>query len=378
MILGERPSRLLTLDDEQTLASARADPQAFVEQHPHETMVIDEVQREPQLILAIKATIDRDRRPGRFVLTGSSDLMRLERTPDSLAGRATTLHLQGLSRGERLGRVDDIVALLRDIASRPVEFTTKWRRSDYVAALACGGYPEVHGLEGRLRNTWLDSYLSRIIQRGARDVYRATQPARLQSVMRLIAAQQSGELVKARIAEHASLAASTVTTYLDVLETLFLVSLLPPWTPNLTRREIGRPKAIVSDSALAMRLDRVTEEQLLPLIGSDHLGGLLEGFVVAELLKQSGWSDEDYRLYHYRDRNGLEVDVVIELGDGTVVGLEVKAAKTFKSEHFAGLASLADKLGDRFRGGYVLNTSNTGYQYATRLWGLPISALWEW
>ena len=233
-------------------------------------------------------------------------------------------------------------------------------------------------LTGRLRTTWLDSYLQRIIQRDARDVQRITTPDRLTSLLRLLAANQSGELVKARVAEAANIPATTITTYLDVLETLFLVSTLPPWTPNLTRREVGRPKAIISDSALALRLTRLTEMQLAPLTGSDHIGGLLEGLVVAELLKQSGWSDQEYELFHYRDRNGLEVDIIAELADGTIFGLEVKSSRTFKAEHFNGLRTLRDRLGDRFRGGVVLNSAEAGYQFADRLWGLPISAAWNW
>lgn len=380
MLVADTAAMMFTLDDEATLAAARADPSAFVEQRPDQTMVIDEVQRAPELILAIKAAVDRGRRPGRFVLTGSADLLRLEQTPDSLAGRATTLHLGGLSQGEIGGRPDDFVAHLlgwNQASVPPVTFRTDWDRATYVSALAQGGYPEVQQLTGRLRTTWLDSYLTRVIQRDAQDIYRLTQPARLYSVLRLLAANQSGELVKARIADQAGIPASTITTYLDVLETLFLVSSLPPWTPNLTRRETGRPKAIVSDSALALRLDRVPEAQLLGLSGSDHLGGLLEGLVVGELLKQAGWSDTDFNLFHFRDRNGLEVDLVIELDDGRVFGIEVKAARSFKAEHFAGLRQLADRVGDRFLGGIVLNTSDNGYQYADRLWGLPISALWE-
>lgn len=376
LLASERPARLLTLDDDQTLAAVRADPRTFVDQFPDATLIIDEVQRAPELILAVKAAVDRHRVPGRFILTGSADLLRLERTPDSLAGRAITLHLHGLSQGEQLRRREDFIAGLR-AGAHPPSFTTAWDRSAYVSALARGGYPEVRGLAGRLRNAWLDSYLERVIQRDALDAFGPTQPARLESLLRLLAANQSGELVKARLADQARIPATTITGYLDVLRALFLVDHLAPWTPNLTKREVGRPKTLVSDSALALRLDRLTEGQLTPLVGSDHLGGLLEGLVVTELSKQAGWSDEEFRLFHFRDRNGIEVDLVVELGDGTIFGVEVKASKTFKADHFAGLRGLADRAGSRFLGGIVLNTSEAGYQYAYRMWGLPISALWE-
>lgn len=375
VLASARSARELTLDDRATADAAHNDPQAFVDQFPGQTLVIDEVQREPELLLAIKAAVDRDRTPGRFVLTGSSDLLRLERTPDSLAGRAVTLRLRGLSQGEIAGGPDDFVARLvagDDLSST----TTTWQRRDYAQALAAGGYPEMLRLSGRLRRAWLDSYLERIIQRDARDVLATTQPERLRSLLRLVGANQAGELVKARLAAQAHIPASSITSYLDVLSTLFLVDLLPPWTPNLTRREIGRPKAMVADPALAMRLTGLTGEQLTELTGADHLGGLLEGFVVSELLKQQTWSDVDYGLFHYRDRNGLEVDVTIELGDGSIYGLEVKASQTIKSDHFTGLKVLQERAGRRFRGGIVLGTTQHPVQHGPGLWGLPISALW--
>ncbi|TIH37169.1 ATP-binding protein [Subtercola vilae] len=371
-----RESRLFTLDNEASLDAARADPRGFVDQNPAATIVIDEVQRAPGLILAVKASVDRDRRPGRFILTGSLNLLRLERTPDSLAGRAVTVALHGFSQDELARRRGDFASAVRQ-GARFVDFATTWQRNDYVEALSRGSYPEAQGLSGRLRNVWLDSYLSRILQRDAVEIRRDTQPARLDSVMRLLAANQSGELVKARIAAQANIPASSIGGYLDLLETLFLIATLPPWTPNLTKREVGRAKAIVNDSALAVRLSRLTENQLKSFDGSDHLGALIEGLVVQELMKQSGWSDEEFELFHYRDRNGVEVDVVIEFADGSVFGVEVKAGKTFKAEHFSGLSALAARAGERFLGGVVLNTSDQGYQFSRGLYGLPISALWE-
>lgn len=227
-----------------------------------------------------------------------------------------------------------------------------------------------------MRNLWLDSYVDRIIQRDSRDVRGTTRPERLNSLLRLVAANQSGELVKARLAQDAHLPSTSITAYLDVLTTLFLISTLPPWMPNLTKRELGCPKAVVSDSALAMRLDKVTAQQLQPLTAGGSFGGLVEGMVVSELLKQSGWSAEEYELFHFRDRDGLEVDLIMEFSDGMVAAIEVKASQTFKSDQFKSLVKLKEKLGDRFIGGFVLNTAAQGYQYADRLWGLPIASLW--
>lgn len=375
LLVTDRPSRLVTLDDPATFESSRLDPSGFVDQFPEGTLVIDELQRSPELILPIKASIDRDRRPGRFVMTGSSNLLRLPRTPDSLAGRAVTIELKPLSQGELRGVRDDLMTALR-AAGDVADVTSQMTRTDYVAAIATGGYPEARLLNQRMRNVWFDSYLERLMERDVADVAPRVDSSRVASVLRLLAAGQSGELVKSRISRDSGIPETSVGAYLDLLDTMYLTARLPSWTPNLTSREVARPKSVVVDSGLALRLSRVTEQQLLP-ISSAHLGAAMEGFVVAELVKQQGWSAEEFQLFHYRDRAGLEVDVIVEFYDGSVMGIEVKSGSTFKGEYFAGLRAVRDKLGDRFVGGYVLNTSSKAAAFGDRLWGLPISALWE-
>ena len=371
-----RDARILTLDEEQTLAAAIEDPAGFVNQHRSGVLVIDEIQRHPELTLAIKASIDRDRRPGRFLLTGSSDLLRARRATDSLAGRAATISLRPFSQGELAATLDDFAHRFR--AGIPYEDVhSETTRADYARMIVAGGYPDALNLGDRMRNTWFDGYVERLVRRDARELVSVTDPNRLLSLLRLIAANQAGELVKARFARDAGIPPTSITSYLDTIETLFLVDLLRPWTPNLTSRETGRSKASVTDSGLAARLSRVTEQQLTPLDGTaQHLGALMEGFVVGELLKQQAWSAEEYELFHYRTRDGLEVDVVIEFADGQLLGIEVKSGATFRADHFAALRSLRDRLGDRFAGGIVLNTGDTGYRFGDRLHGLPVSSLW--
>lgn len=377
MLVADRSAVSFTLDNVAHLDAALADPRAFVEQIDNSVTIIDEFQRLPGLSLAIKASIDERRRPGRFLLTGSSDLLRLPGVSDSLAGRAVTHRLRGLSQGELMGRCEDFVAQLV-VGADPLTFTTKWTRAGYAAALARGSFPETQHITPRMRALWLDGYLGRILRRDAAQFPAGGQPARLRSVLALIAANQSGELVKARLAHQSEIPKQSITAYLDVLSSVFLVDQLPPWTPNLTRREIGRPKAAVADSALAMRLNRQTPARVSALTEGTALGGLIEAFAVQELLKQQTWSAQDYALYHFRDRDGSEVDVIIELDDGSVFGVEVKSSSTYKAEQFKGLRELQVAAGSRFRGGIVLGMSDRGYHYAPRLWGLPIAALWEW
>ena len=347
--------------------------------HSDGLLIIDEIQRQPELILALKSAIDADRRPGRFILTGSSDLLRLSRTPDSLAGRAVTIDLYGLSQGEVAGVKEDFASWLL-AGPDAMKVQTTWTRDDYVEALALGGYPEVRTLNSRMRTLWLDSYTDRVLNRDIGDVSRGLSTDRLTSVLRLIAANQSGEMVQTRLARDLDMAKSTIAGYLNALRTMYMTLDLPPWGVNLTSREVSRHKVSVADPALAMRLDRIDPAGLTGSEGLKQravLGGLLEGFVTGELLKQSGWSQHPYHLYHFRDSDGIEVDLVMEFDNGEVVLIEVKASSTYGSDQTAGIRALAKRLGPRFRCGVVLGTSRSGYVLGERLIGLPITALWQ-
>lgn len=381
-MLAPDGSRSLTLDDSGALDAAREDPRGFVEQAGDGLLVIDEVQRLPELTLAVKAAVDRDRRPGRFILTGSSDVARIRGDKDSLAGRALSVRLHPLSQAElrgSLGRgafVDRLLERIDDPAGLAVAVPPS--RVDVVELLLRGGYPSIREAGTRLRTAWLSDYVERLLGVDAREGGGRLDPLRLAAVLRLIAANQSGELVKARIAQEAALSAASVTGYLDALDRLYLTEDLHPWAVNLTAREIGRRKVRVGDSGLAAWLCGASVGLLKDVVrGGKVFGALLEGFVVGELSAQAGWAEVDYRLYHYRDRRGLEVDVIIELGDGRVIAVEVKSAAGLTGRHFAGLTDLKRKLGDRLAAGVVLAPVDEPMRYAEGLWGLPLNTLWE-
>lgn len=375
--IAEPDAVVTNLDHEQTRAAAAADPWGFVTQAGGRQLVVDEIQRMPELTLAVKAAIDADRRPGRFVLTGSASLLRVRGTADSLAGRVARLMLFGLSRGEAFGPVDDFATAVTEWIQSVTSLTSAWTRADYAQMLATGAYPELREASERIRAAWIDGYLQGLIGRDMTELRREVQPARVMSVLRTLAGRQSAELVKAKLADETSVPPRTITGYLDLIHDVGLAASIPPWTPNLAKREIGRPKTFVIDSAVAMWLARLTSTQLTHLDYGEAFGALLEAFVAAELLRQRTWSTRRFDVFHYRDRDGDEVDLVLEFDDGTVVGIEVKSAISFNAKQFKGLARLRDRLGSRFIAGVVLNTGTNGYRYADRLFGAPVSALWE-
>jgi predicted AAA+ superfamily ATPase len=366
-----------TLDDEDVLRSAISDPRGFVQQTPHGLMVIDELRRAPSLMLAIKAEVDANPRPGRFLLTGSSNLLRSTKMPDSLAGRAASVWLSGFSQGELNDAPDDFAAWITSAGVPDPRKQSSWTRQDYMAQMLAGGYPEARAITAQNRRRWFDNYVERLLDRDVADLGRRVSSKGLARILRMIGANQSGELVKSHLASAVGLPESSVNAYLDVLDTLYLTTDLQPWRSNLTSREVGRHKLSVTDSGLALAISRTSAEALALPTASAQLGAALEAFVVAELAKQRVWTSAPFDLYHFRDSTGLEVDIVMEFDDGRVFLIEVKASQTYRPEFTKGIRTLAERLGRRFVGGAVLSTSPTAFRYADHIWGLPIASIWE-
>lgn len=376
-VLASRSGRLLSLDITAVHSAAVADPDGFVRQ-AEGLLVIDEVQRAPQLLRALKGAVDENRAPGRFLVTGSADLLGLAGAQESLAGRAETVALYGLSQGELRGVRETFVdrLLAGDLPSLSDGAQTL-SRAEYMELICSGSYPEPQARHGRRRQAWIDNYLTRVLSRDAADISGLQHLDRLPVLIRLLAANSAGELVRARLADASGIPASSLPPYLDLLQTLYLVHLLPAWGRNLTSRVTDRPKVALLDTGVAARVLNVTASSLAPGVSSDIAGGLTEAYVVGELRRQLGWADADAQLFHFRDRNGLEVDVVVEDGRGRVAGIEVKAAVTVRGSDFRALASLRDRLGDRFRAGVVVHPGTQALPFGDRLASLPISTLWS-
>jgi hypothetical protein len=364
-----------SLDDDGTLRAARADPATFVS--PTGPMVIDEVQRAPDLALAIKAKVDRHPSPGQFLLTGSARVLGLRTLPDSLVGRNETIELWPFSQGEIDGTGDGFVdSVFQAPPGVPKSDEPAVSRREYAERLIRGGFPEaLRRTDPRRRRRFHDAYVDDLI---ARDVTELSQIERLDEMRRLVqllAACSGGLFVENRLANDLGVSQRTVGRHVDLLEEVFLVKRIPAWSRNLSSRAVGTPKVAFVDSGLAAAaLDQDAER----LLRSDNMiGGLLEAFVLMELARQMTWAERPVRLYHYRTRDGVEVDGILENRRGQVVAIEVKAAATVREADFRGIRHVATRLGDDFLGGYVLYTGENALPFGPQLWALPVSALWR-
>ena len=368
---SDRP--YLTLDDPATLQAARTDPVGFI--RGLKRVVIDEVQRAPELMLAIKESVDRDQEPGRFLLTGSANLATVPAIADSLAGRMAVIPLLPFAQCELSGTPGRFLDRLfmgegLQIVSEPV---TGPALTDIVLR---GGYPEVvRRLTAGRRRAWLEDYVALILDRDVRDIANIDQLDRLPRLLNVLA-EHAGQLVN-HSSFGAALGLSSVTAqkYVAILERLFLVRTLQPWSTNRLSRLVKTPKLHFLDTGLLATLRDTDAEE----IRSDRsrFGPILESFVVSEVFKLAAWSERRLTFSHYRTKDQDEVDLVIEDRRGRIIGIEVKAAATVRQQDLRGLRQLQEALGDRFVHGIVLHDHDRITPFGERLHAAPLSSLWQ-
>src|SRR6266851_4906388 len=368
-IAGQQTAEWRDLDRPQDRQSALDDPVGFVSFDG--LTVIDEIQRVPELLLAIKVAVDADPRPGRFLLTGSSRLLGLRDLPDTLPGRMEIIELWPFSQGEIDSTADSFIDTVFRLGPE-IRHESAVTRADYADRIVRGGLPEaVARTDPRRRGRFFDAYVQNLIDREVRQLAEIERAPQLSTLIRLLAAR-SGLLVAAGSLESdLHISRPTVARYMRLLEEVFLIKRVPGWSRNLGTRATAAPKLIFVDSGIAARLLAV-DAHTLRRPGAPF-GALLEGFVLSELTRQLTWSAELADLYHYRDHNKVEVDAVIENRRGLVVGIEVKAASTIRSEDFNGLRRLADKLGQEFLAGLVLYTGGATLPFGPKLRAVPAS-----
>ncbi len=371
---GPHRAQYFTLDDPATLAAARTDPSGFV-QALSGPVIIDEVQRAPELFPAIKVAVDRDPAPGRFLLTGSANVMVLPRLSESLAGRMEILTLAPLAQAEIEDTGTSVCDALfgEDLPATP---GAPLDRSELIGRIVRGGYPEpvARSTEDR-RAAWFASYVDTILQRDVRDISGVEGLAAFPRLLALLAARSGSVLNSSDISRTLGLPYTSLQRYLAVLQATFLVRLLPAWAGNLEVRLAKAPKVLLSDTGLVAACVGANAARLQA--DGSLLGGLLETFVAAELMKSGAWSRANPSFCHFRTAARHEVDLVLEDRAGRVVGIEVKAAQSVAASDFSGLRELARLAGDRFVRGVVLYTGGAALPFGPKLCALPLDVLWR-
>lgn len=364
----------VTFDSAADLAAAAADPDGFVRGLKGPT-VIDEVQHVPDLFRAIKLSVDRDRRPGRFLLTGSVDLLLAPRIGESLAGRAEIHTLWPFSQGE--------IEVARDRFIDAV-FAERWApfhddpgtRREMAERIVRGGYPEVVARPPARRSPWFESYITAILQRDVRSLADVEALTLMPALLQLLAARVGSLLNVAELSRSSGIAYTSLGRYISLLEATFIVRRVPAWSGGLGTRLLKHPRIFLCDSGLAAHLQKVDAERIAtadPVL----IGPLIENFVAMELMKQLGWAETAAHLYHFRSAAGDEVDLVLERRDGCVVGIELKASSTVTHRDLRGLRALAAATKHKFHRGILLYMGGRSVTFGDDLHAVPLSALWR-
>ena len=364
----------LTLDDHATLAVAKDDPTGFIQSLP-EYVTLDEVQRAPELLLAIKAEVDRNRMPGRFLLTGSANLLLLPKVKESLAGRIEILHLHPLTEAERQQKQPNFLQKLTAQELKPSITSAQQELADLAERVCRGGYPEPNTRPPNRARQWFKQYLQTIIKNDVQNVANIRDEDDLYRLAELLALRTGNLLNTNSIATDLKMQRETIDKYISILEHLFLVYRLPAWHNNQAKRLIKAPKLHLVDSGLAATLNNLKAEQWHNL--STHFGPILESFVIQQIRAQAEWLDEPPRLSHYRDKDQAEVDLVIEHGRD-VYGIEVKKAVSIQEKDGEGLKRLARQAGKHFKGGVLFYCGNNALPLKTEnCVAAPIDWLWR-
>ncbi len=372
--VGERRGyRYFSFDDDSLRAAARQDPIGFVADLPARS-ILDEVQRAPELFTALKVAIDRARTPGRFILTGSANVLLVPALADSLAGRMGILRLHPLAQCELARRrphfIDDL------LAARFPTRTADRDANDLSARITAGGFPAALALRSAHRRAaWLRDFVDAQVQRDVRDVSRLRSLDALPRLLALAASQSARLINVTDLAAPFQLSRQTIHDYVTVLERVFLLERLPPWHSNRLSRLVKTPKLHMGDTGVACALLGLDAAALRA--DRDAHGRLMETFVLQELKRQGSGRSEPIAFYHFRDRDGVEVDIVMEFGAGRIVGVEVKSGATVSASDFRGLRKLQDAAGARFTCGVVVYDGESSASFGKGLFAVPVRALWE-
>lgn len=370
-IARERGYNYFTLDDELSLSNAHRDPSGWL-MSLSKPVVIDEIQRVPELFLSIKRDVDQNRQAGRYLLTGSANPLLIPKLGDSLAGRMGIVSLFPFSQSEIVQKKDKFIEHLFAEKFLFQKFETL-THNDFCKILLKGGFPAVQPLQD-LQDVrrWVSSYLQTMMERDVRDIAQIEGIREFPRLFRLLACRSSMLLNVADISRSLGMVTVTVNRYLRLLEILYFIYLLPAWYTNLGKRMVKSAKLHICDTAVLAQLLEIDETRIIP----SFIGQFLENFVFSELQKQKSWSSLPFTLYHFRDGD-YEVDFILERPDGSIVAIEVKSTKTLHSDDFRGLKYLQTIAKNRFKRGIVLHLGSQIESIGNNLFAVPLQSLWS-
>ncbi len=379
LVTEERHGAYMTLDDDATREAAIGDPTTFLTEQP-KPLTVDEVQLGgDRLIRAVKQLVDADPTPGRFLLTGSTNFLSVPTISESLAGRVRILRLWPLSQAELEGRTASVIDQWFEQPDR-IGPRKHMKRREYLECVCRGGYPEVLNLPSRLRDDWFQSYLETVLQRDIFELADVRRKAAVPQLLRWTASATAAELNITGVANALGIDRSTVVTYLEWLQTVFLIHLLPQWSRNYTKRTVRRPKLHLTDSGIAASLLGIAPAMLIPAT-APATGPLLETFTVNEIARQLSNTQSRINMFSYRDYPGREIDLILERRDGTIVAIEIKATSSPTASQLRHVRWLRDKLDaitpGTFQAGLLLHTGPQTLTIGDRLHLHPINTLWE-
>ena len=357
----------VTFDDLNYLSAAKNDPKGFIA-GLKKPVILDEVQRVPEIFLAIKQDVDENRHAGRYLLTGSANPLLIPRLGDSLAGRMIILNLYSLSQGELQNKYEKFID--RVFSDEPL-YDLKFdiiSKDDLFKLITIGGYPSVQKLESDERELWFNSYITTILYRDVQELANISGLTEFPLLLKLLATRVGNLLNVAELSRSIGIANPTLHRYLSLLEILFMVKLQASYKTNLGKRLVKAPKTYLFDTGfLSYLID----------FNFNLSGGILENFVVSELYKQSTWSQKRVNLFHYRTVSGTEIDIILEDAAGNIVAIEVKSSQTVTPKDFKGIINLQNEIGEKFIKGIVLYTGSSYTPFGEKLFALPISSLWS-
>lgn len=364
----------ITFDDLTQLESARNDPMGFIQHLNSPHAVLDEIQRVPELFLSIKQSVDERREPGRFLLTGSANVLLLPQVADSLAGRLEVALLLPLSECEIRGTIPHFLPTI--LQGKLPTISEVRLRPLLIEKIIAGGFPEPLSRQSLPRkNAWYQQYLKGLIQKDVKDISHVEHLDAMNQFLQLLALQVGQITNYSELAAKIGLSRQTMARYFNWLERLYLVENLPAWHRNHHKRLIKSPKVHFVDTGLLCALRQMTPSKLAD--NPNIFGHFLESYVFCELKKQASWLDEPLYFFHYRDKDKIEVDIVLQKAEGQVIGIEIKAGATVNSASFQGLERLRQVAGEDFQMGIVLYDGDHITAFGDQLYAVPIGALWN-